>query len=123
MSDNNVELSVSNEVLEKMAEIAACEIEGVSGLSKQSIDLKEVLRTKSAFKGVKVENNGGAVNITLFICLKKDAVARDVAEAVQNNVKDKLQTMTGTVITHVNVKVADIDAAEETDESVGQELT
>jgi len=113
MSENNVELSVSNEVLEKMAEIAACEIEGVSGLSKQAVDFKEVLKSKSAFKGVKVENSAGAVNITLFICIKKDAIARSVAEAVQQNVKDKIQTMTGTVVTHVNVKVADIDAAEE----------
>lgn len=113
MSDNNVELSVSNEVLEKMAEIAACEIEGVSGLSKQAIDLKEVLKTKSAFKGVKVDNAGGSVNITLFICLKKDVAAREVAEAVQQNVKDKIQTMTGTAVTHVNVMVADIDAAED----------
>lgn len=116
MSDINVELSVSNEVLEKMAEIAACEVEGVSGLSKQAIDLKEVLKTKSAFKGVRVDNAGGAVNITLFICLKKDAVAKTVAEAVQKNVKDKIQTMTGTVVTHVNVKVADIDAGEEMQE-------
>ncbi|MBR0467060.1 MAG: Asp23/Gls24 family envelope stress response protein [Clostridia bacterium] len=112
----NIELSVSNEVIEKMAEIAACEIEGVSGLSKQQVDIKEVLRNKSAFKGVKVENLNGSVNITLFICLKKDVPAREVAEAVQNNVKDKIQTLTGTVVTHVNVKVADIDPEEKSSE-------
>lgn len=113
MLDNNVELSVSNEVLEKMAELAACEIENVSGLSKQAIDLKDVLRTKSAFKGVKVENQNGTVDITVYICIKKDANARETAEAVQKNVKDKIQTMTGTVVTHVNVKVADIDVGEQ----------
>ena len=115
MSENNIELSVSNEVIEKMAELAACEIDGVSGLSKQQVDIKEVLRSKSAFKGVKVENLNGSVDITLFICIKKDAVAKEVAEAVQKNVKDKIQTMTGTVVTHVNVKVADIDPDDKTD--------
>lgn len=117
MLDNNVELSVSNEVLEKMAELAACEIEGVSGLSKQAIDLKDVLRSKSAFKGVKIENTGSRVDLTVYICIKKDVEAKAVAEAVQQNVKDKIQTMTGTVVTHVNVKVSDIDAGEETEQN------
>ena len=30
-------------------------------------------------------------------------------EAVQNNIKDKVQTMTGTAVTKVNVVVSDID--------------
>ena len=40
MQENNTELSVSTQVLEKMATIAACEIEGVTGLSKKAIDIK-----------------------------------------------------------------------------------
>ena len=65
--DNKTELSVSTEVLEKMAELAACEVSGVKG----------------------------------------------VAEAVQQSVKDKIQTMTGTAVTRVNVNIEDIDFAEE----------
>ena len=37
---------------------------------------------------------------------------RSVAEAVQLNVKDKIQAMTGTAVTKVNVIVADIDIEE-----------
>lgn len=109
MEDKKTELSVSTEVLEKMAEIAAMEVDGVSGLSKKSIDLKGIVKTKNAFKGVKVENINGAIEISVYICVKQDAKVKDVAQKVQQNIKDKIQTMTGNAVTQVNVNVADIE--------------
>ena len=113
MENNKTELSVNTEVLEKMAEIAAKVVEGVAGLSKKAIDLKGIVKTKNAFKGVKVENINGAIEISVYICLKQNAKARDVAEKVQSNIKDKIQTMTGNAVTQVNVNIADIDITEE----------
>ena len=113
MENNKTELSVNTEVLEKMAEIAAKEVEGVAGLSKKAIDLKGIVKTKNAFKGVKVENINGAIEISVYICLKQNAKARNVAERVQSNIKDKIQTMTGNAVTQVNVNVADIEIAQE----------
>ncbi len=113
MQDNRTELSVSAEVLEKMAELAACEIEGVKGISKKAIDLKGAIKAKSAFKGVKAENINGAITINVYITVDRNAKIREVAEAVQQNVKDKIQTMTGTAVTRVNVNVADIEITEE----------
>ena len=106
--DNKTELSVSTEVLEKMAELAACEIDGVKGIAKKAIDLKGALKTKSVVKGVRVENVNGAIDITVYVCIDSKAKMRDVAEAVQKNVKDKIQTMTGTAVTRVNVNIEDI---------------
>lgn len=113
MENNKTELSVNTEVIEKMAEIAAKEIEGVAGLSKKSIDLKGIVKTKNAFKGVKVENINGAIEITVYICVKQNAKAKEVAEKVQNNIKDKIQTMTGNAVTQVNVNIADIEIEKE----------
>ena len=110
MQDNNLELSVSTEVLEKMAEIAACEIEGVKALSKKS-----ALKTMNPFKGVKVDVLNGTVSVNVFVVLEKTAKLREVVAAVQKNIKDKIQTMTGTAVTKVNVTVSDI--VEETDEN------
>ena len=62
----------------------------------------------SFFKGVKAESINGAIEITVYICVDKNAKVREVAEAVQANVKDKIQTMTGTAVTKVNVSIADI---------------
>ena len=48
MEDKKTALSVSTEVLEKMAEIAAKEVDGVAGLSKKAMDIKGIVKTKTA---------------------------------------------------------------------------
>ena len=110
--NNKTELSINTEVLAKMAEIAAKEISGVSGLAKKAIDLKGAIKSKEPFKGVKVESVNGALKINVYICVEKDAIVKDVAEKVQANVKDKIQTMTGTAVTQVNVSIADVKLEE-----------
>ena len=111
--NTNTELSINTEVVEKMAEIATKEIEGVVGLSKKAIDIKSAVKTQKAFKGVKVESENNALSITIYICIAQGAHAKDVAQKVQENVKDKVQTMTGSAVTKVNVVVADIDMKQE----------
>ena len=112
---NRTELSVNTEVLAKMTEIAAKEIDGVVGLSKKAINLKGAVKSKNPFTGVKIESVNGALKLNVYICVKKDAHVKEVAEKVQTNVKEKIQTMTGTAVTQVNVNVADIQL-EETEE-------
>ena len=113
---NRTELSVNTEVLAKMTEIAAKKIDGVVGLSKKAINLKGAVKSKNPFTGVKIESVNGALKLNVYICVKKDAVVKEVAEKVQENVKEKIQTMTGTAVTQVNVNVADVQLEEETEE-------
>ncbi len=107
--ENKTTLSINTEVLKKMAKIAATEIEGVAGISNRSIDLKGAIKSKTPFAGVKVESVNGALEICVYIVVKKEANVKDVAEKVQENVKDKIQSMTGSAVTKVNVTVADIE--------------
>lgn len=116
MNNSGTKLSINTDVLEKMAEISAKEIEGVVGLSKKAIDLKDVVKNKNAFKGVKVESVNGALKINIYICVSRNANVKEVAQKVQENVKDKIQNMTGTAVTQVNVNVADIQIEEVTEE-------
>lgn len=111
--DNKTELSVNSQVLEKMAEIAAKEIDGVTAIVKKAVDIKGAVKSKSALKGVVAENVNGAIKITVYIAVKREANVRTVCEAVQNNIKDKIQTMTGSAVTTVNVVAADITFSEE----------
>lgn len=106
-------LSINVEVIESMASMAALEVAGVDSLAAKSLDLKKAVSGKSVFKAVKAEMKNGAVIINLYIRLAKDANARQVAEAVQENVKEKVQTMTGNAITSVNVYIADVIIEEE----------
>jgi uncharacterized alkaline shock family protein YloU len=110
--ENKTQLSVSTEVLEKMAELAAQEIDGVKSIAKKAIDIKGAIKAKSVVKGVKVESVNGAIDINIYICVDSKARIREVAEAVQQNVKDKIQTMTGTAVTRVNVNIEDVDFEE-----------
>lgn len=117
MNDNKAVLSVNTDVLEKMAEIAAKEIDGVAGISKRAIDLRGAVKNKNAFKGVKVESINGALKINVYILVEKSANIKEVAEKVQSNVKEKIQTMTGTAVTSVNVTIADIKFSAEEEEA------
>ena len=116
MNNKSTELSVNTEVVEKMAEIAAMEIDGVAGLAKKAIDLKGAVKSKKAFKGIKVESVNGALKINAYISLKQGVNIKDVAEKVQANIKEKIQNMTGTAVTKVNVSIADVEFEKESEE-------
>ena len=113
MDNKTTQVSVSTDVLERMAELAACEIEGVTGVNKKNIDLKGAIKSKSVVKAVKVENVNGAIEISVYICVDSKVKVREVAEAVQKNVKEKIQTMTNTAVTRVKVYIEDIEFEEE----------
>lgn len=108
MSDNRTELSINTEVIKKMAEIAAKEVDGVVDICKKRIDIKGAIKSKTPFNGVVVENINGSIQIVVYITVKRSANVKTVAQAVQENIKDKIQTMTGSAVTKVNVTVADI---------------
>ena len=112
MENQRTELSINTEVLEKMAEIATLEVEGVVSICKKAMDLKNAVKNKNAFKGVKVESINGAIKISVYVCVKKEAQVKELAEKIQINVKEKIQTMTGTAVTQVNVHVSDIKIEE-----------
>ena len=116
MNNKSTELSVNTEVVEKMAEIAAMEIDGVAGLAKKAIDLKGAVKSKKAFKSIKVESVNGALKINAYISLKQGVNIKDVAEKVQANIKEKIQNMTGTAVTKVNVSIADVEFEKESEE-------
>ncbi len=111
--ENKTQLSVSTEVLEKLTERAALEIEGVKGIAKKAVDIKGAIKSKSVVKAVKIESVNGAIAISVYICVDPAANIREVAEAVQQNIKEKVQGTTGSAVTRVNVNVEDIDFPEE----------
>ena len=79
MDNIRTELSINTAVIEKMAEIAAKEIDGVVGLVKKSMDLKGAVKNRNAFKGIKIEAINGAVKISAYICVERNARANEVA--------------------------------------------
>lgn len=106
-------LSINIEVIEQMAAMAALETGGVAAMSPRKIDVVNAIARKSVLKPVHAELKNGAVIINLYISIIKTANARDVAEAVQQGVKEKVQSMTGNAVTKVNVYIMDAFEVEE----------
>ncbi len=106
-------LSINLDVIESMAAMAALEVAGVSAMAPRTVDIKNAISRKSVLKPVRAEVKNGSVIITLYVKIKKTANAKQVAEAVQAGVKDKLQSMTSNAVTKVNVHIADVDLTED----------
>ena len=106
-------LSINLDVIESMAAMAALEISGVSSMANKKVDIKKAFSGKSVFKPVSAEIKNGAVVINLHICVSKNFNAKQVAEAVQEGVKDRVQNMTSNAVTKINVYIAAVDLSEE----------
>lgn len=110
-------LAINNEAIIQIAGLAALEIEGVSGLSKRPTELKNI---KSIVKGSRTSHSksidlsvdNGAILLDVYINVYDTAKVKNVAEAVQANVKDKVQSMTGNAVARVNIHVDDVSVAE-----------
>ena len=110
-------LAINNEAIAKIAGMAALEIEGVAKLGKRPVELKNV---KSVLSGARNSHSGsvgvvvdnGALMFDVFIKVYDTAKVKSVAEAVQANVKDKVQSMTGNAVARVNVHIDDICVAD-----------
>lgn len=111
-------LAINNEAVIQIAGIAALEVEGVAGLAKRPAQLRNFKSIMSGSrsrhsKSVVFSTDNGAIVLDLFITVYDHIKVKDVAEAVQLNVKDKVQSMTGNAVATVNVHVDDLVIAEE----------
>lgn len=100
---------ISEEVLAGISAAAALEIEGVSGLTANlGSDIAELLGKKSLAKGVSVKTEDDKVLVTLSILMAYGHTIPEVGKAVQEAVKNAVESMTGLEVSAVNVNVAGI---------------
>ncbi len=98
-------IKVSEEVILKIAETAACEIEGVASKGQRL----EAPSAISRFRGpVRARILGEAAAIRFDISVVDGYNAVSVAESVQRSVKSAVQNMTGFTVTKVDVNIAGI---------------
>lgn len=98
---------ISNDVIASIAANAAKDIEGVSGFA-----MKTGTRTAGAAdisKAVKVLSQDNDVKIQIGIRVKNGVNLQTVSMAIQRSIKNAVQSMTGKVVTKVNVAVQGID--------------
>lgn len=109
-------LSINNDVIARMAEMATLETEGVVSMSGRPVTFQTILGKKGGTRSVLVSTEHGIIDIDLYIKVDDSAKVSDIAERVQAGVKEKLQGMTGSAVTKVNVVVTDVCMADSANE-------
>lgn len=105
-------LRISNDVLTKIAEVAATEIKGVASEGEHLVvSDKNIAQLTGKFmpqSPVKAVLRNDAVEVTVSIVVLQGFKADNIAQAVQQSVKSAIQNMAGISVSKVNVKIADI---------------
>ena len=102
-------IHISEEVLAAIAAAATLEVEGVNALSANlGSDLAELLGKKNLAKGIQVEMEEEKVKVELSILMEYGHTIPEVGKAVQDSVKNAVESMTGLEVAAVNVAVSGI---------------
>lgn len=114
MPDKN-NLKISEDVIAVVAGVAANEVNGVAGLCSCGFvgSLMQNMRINNASKGVKIVIGDNSVIIELHIIVQYGYKIPEIAEAVQANVRNEVETMTGMENIIVNINVDGISTKEE----------
>ncbi len=98
-------IRVSEDVIIKIAETAACEIEGAAVSNNRLIPANVKTRLRGP---VRVKISGGSAAIRFDISVLDGYNAVKVAEDIQKSVKSAVQNMTGFTVTKVDVNIAGV---------------
>lgn len=107
---------ISEEVIGKVASMAAKDVAGVADVVAKPVNIKGLFKDKLA-KAVVIEMFGKAAVIDIYVKLIEGFRLQNVADGIQKAVKEQVQNMTGIVVTKVNVHVCEIELKNE-DETV-----
>ena len=107
-------IRIADEVVSIIAGLAATEVDGIAGMSGGIAGgIAEMLGRKNFAKGVKVEVGEKEAAVDLYIIVKYGVRIPDIALAVQEYVKQAIETMTGLSVVEVNVHVQGVGFPEE----------
>lgn len=107
-------IDIEDEVVEKVAGLAAIEVEGVADLggdierAVESVRERVGLGHKRGDQGVRAQINGREVSIEVTIVVEYGHIVMDVARRVQANVATQTNRMLGLRVVEVNVTVDDV---------------
>ena len=109
----NIKICV--DVVSTIAGIAASEIKGVHGMYTSFANgiAEKFGAKKNQTKGVKVEMEGNAVTIDLYIVVKYGIKIPELAWEVQESVKNNVETMTGLNVAKVNIHIEGVSFVKE----------
>ena len=110
--EDNINLSISEEVIATIAEKVVLNIAGVFSLSGGL----NVLGKKIGTQGIKVDITKKDILLDIYIVVNYGVKIPDIAWEIQDKVKKELENMTGMTVTTVNVHIQGINYETKKDE-------
>lgn len=115
-SNNKVE--ISRDVINAIIKKAVLETEGVAGINDTGKSIINTISKKS--KGINFTIKDNKIKTVVDITVYYGCKINETAAAVQNNVAEKIEAMTGMECVGVNVEVTDIIINENSEISEGE---
>lgn len=110
ITTENGNIRISEEVISVIAAIAAKEVEGLASMGGTLLDsIGDMITKKNPGKGVKVEFGENGAVIDVHITVKFGVKIGEVATAIQEHIKNAVETMSGLNVDAVNVFVDGVD--------------
>ena len=102
-------VKIADEVISIVAGLAATEVPGVAGMSGGLAGgIAELLGKKNFSKGVRVIVTGKTVTIEIYVIIEYGICIPEVAIAIQEKVKEAVESMTGFEVVAVDIHVQGI---------------
>lgn len=111
-------IKIADEVVAIIAGIAATEVPGVAGMAGGIVGgISERLGLKNLQKGVKVEVGNREAALDLFVVVQYGSRIPEVAQKVQEEVRQAVESMTGLEVVEVNVHVQGVAFEQDREEA------
>lgn len=105
-NDANGKVVFAEDVVATIASLAACDVEGVHAMSGTAMEgISERFGKKSYTKGIRVQVGAEECAVDVNVIIKYGHKIVDVANKIQAEVKNAIETMTGLKVVEVNVYV------------------
>ena len=102
-------LQISTDVVEKIARLAALEIDGVHNVTCSTAGVKGFLRKVPIQKPVMIQLCDDVAEITISIAVEYGSRIPAVCDKVQKNIKSAVQNMTSVTVSKVNVIITGVN--------------
>lgn len=108
-------IKISEEVVAAVAKNATLEVGGVEDVSTANTGLKSILTKTNYTKPIKIEISEGVAAIQVSVVIDQTKRIPDLANAIQQNIKNAVQNMTGLAVSRVDVIVVGISQLKQQD--------
>ncbi len=116
INENGGSIKISDEVIATITSVAVSEIDGVCGhMGSIAGEIASKFSKKNTNKGIKVSINENEAVIDINIIVKYGIRIPEIAWEVQENVKKSVESMSGLVVTKVNIHVVGVEFNENDD--------